>query len=75
MNISTRAFKSLLAIVLALSLAAGASAASFTAPQKLADYLYYMEFTDYTPDLTTGENVKMGSHAQQCATGISMAAI
>ncbi|MBR0097828.1 MAG: linear amide C-N hydrolase [Synergistaceae bacterium] len=60
MNISKRAFKSLLAVLVVLSLAANASAASFTAPQKLADYLYYMEYTDYTPDLTTGENVKMG---------------
>ena len=60
MNISKRAFKSLLAVLVVLSLAASASAASFTAPQKLADYLYYMEYTDYTPDLTTGENVKMG---------------
>ena len=37
-----------------------AQAASFTAPQKLDKYLYYMEYTDYVPDLTTGEKVKTG---------------
>ena len=37
-----------------------AQAAPFTAPEKLADYLYYMEYTDYVPDLTTGEKVKTG---------------
>ncbi len=35
-------------------------AASFTAPEKLDDYLYYMEYNDYVPDLTTGEQVKTG---------------
>ena len=61
-NISknARAFKSLLAVLLVLSLAASASAASFTAPEKLADYLYYMEYADYTPDLTIGDNIKQG---------------
>ena len=59
---SAKAFKSLLAVflVLSLALAASASAASFTAPKKLADYLYCMEYTDYKPDLTTGEHVKTG---------------
>ena len=37
-----------------------AQAASYTAPQKLDKYLYYMEYTDYVPDLTTGEQVKTG---------------
>ncbi len=37
-----------------------AQASPFTAPKKLADYLYYMEYTDYVPDLTTGEQVKTG---------------
>lgn len=35
-------------------------AASFTTPQKLDNYLYYMEFKDYEADLTTGEQVKTG---------------
>ena len=48
------------ALLLVLALSVTAYAASFTAPKKLADYLYYMEYTDYVPDLTTGENVKMG---------------
>ena len=39
---------------------AAAQAASFTTPQKLDKYLYYMEYTDYVPDLTTGEKVKTG---------------
>lgn len=37
-----------------------AQATTFTAPKKLADYLYYMEYTDYVPNLTTGEQVKTG---------------
>lgn len=37
-----------------------AEAPRFTAPKKLADYLYYMEYTDYVSDLTTGENLKTG---------------
>ena len=48
------------AALMVLALAACSSASTFTAPQKLDDYLYYMEFTDYTPDLTTGEQVKTG---------------
>ena len=51
------------AAFLALSFAicgSAAQAASFTAPQKLDKYLYYMEYTDYVPDLTTGEKVKTG---------------
>ncbi len=35
-------------------------ASPFTAPEKLDDYLYYMEYNDYVPDLTTGEKVKSG---------------
>ena len=46
------------ALLLVLMLAFTAQAAPFTAPGKLADYLYYMEYTDYVPDLTTGEQVK-----------------
>jgi len=51
------------AAFLALSFAicgSAAQAASYTAPQKLDKYLYYMEYTDYVPDLTTGEKVKTG---------------
>ena len=48
------------ALLLVLMLAVTAQAAPFTAPKKLADYLYYMEYTDYVPDLATGENVKQG---------------
>ena len=48
------------ALLLVLTLAVSAYASPFTAPKKLADYLYYMEYTDYVPNLTTGENVKMG---------------
>ncbi len=48
------------ALLLVLMLAVAAQASPFTAPKKLADYLYYMEFTDYVPDLTTGEQVKTG---------------
>lgn len=43
-------------LLLVLMLAISAQASIFTAPQKLADYLYYMEYTDYVPDLTTGEH-------------------
>ena len=48
------------ALLLVFVLAVSAHAAPFTAPKKLDTYLYYMEYTDYVPDLTTGENVKMG---------------
>ena len=48
------------ALLLVLVLSVTAYAAPFTAPKKLADYLYYMEYTDYNADLTTGENVKTG---------------
>ena len=59
MKISKRAFGIFLAVLMAFSFAACGSAASpFTAPKKLADYLYYTEYTDYVPDLTTGEQVK-----------------
>ena len=37
-----------------------AQASSFTTPKKLADYLYYMEYSDYSADLKTGEQVKTG---------------
>ena len=47
-------------LLLVLMLAVSAQASSFTAPKKLADYLYYVEYTDYVPDLTTGEKVKTG---------------
>ena len=48
------------ALLFVLMLSTAAQAAPFTAPKKLADYLYYMEYTDYVPDLTTGEQVKTG---------------
>ncbi|MBQ9423118.1 MAG: hypothetical protein IJU32_06025, partial [Pyramidobacter sp.] len=48
------------ALLLVLSLVAAAAAATYTAPKKLADYLYYMEYSDYAVDLTTGEEVKTG---------------
>ena len=48
------------ALLLVLALSVTAYAAPFTAPKKLADYLYYVEYTDYNADLTTGENVKTG---------------
>ncbi len=38
------------ALLLVLMLAVTAQASTFTAPKKLADYLYYMEFADYVPD-------------------------
>ena len=58
MNISKKVFGLFLIALVACGSAAQAS--TFTAPQKLADYLYYMEYTDYVPDLTTGEKVKTG---------------
>ena len=48
------------ALLLVLTLAVSAQASPFTAPKKLADYLYYMEYTDYVSDLATGENIKQG---------------
>ncbi|MBQ3449265.1 MAG: linear amide C-N hydrolase [Synergistaceae bacterium] len=48
------------ALLLVFVLSVSAYAAPFTAPKKLADYLYYMEYTDYNVDLTTGEKVKTG---------------
>ena len=61
MNISKKPLSLFLAVLMAFSFAACGSAASpFTAPKKLADYLYTMEYTDYVPDLTTGEQVKTG---------------
>ena len=63
MNISKKAFTVLLVALLAFTFTACGSVAEaspFTAPKKIADYLYYMEYTDYVPDLTTGENVKQG---------------
>ena len=63
MNISKKVFHLFLAAIMAFSFAACVSvvqAAPFTAPQKLDPYLYYMEYADYAPDLTTGEHVKLG---------------
>ena len=48
------------ALLFILMLSSAAQAAPFTAPKKLADYLYYMEYADYVPDLATGEQVKTG---------------
>ncbi len=56
----SRAYVFTAALLLVLMLAVTAQASPFTAPKKLADYLYYMEYTDYVPDLTTGEKVKTG---------------
>ena len=56
----SRAYVLTAASLLVLMLAFAAQASTFTAPKKLADYLYYMEYTDYVPDLTTGEQVKTG---------------
>ena len=63
MNIFRKQFGFLLAALMAFSFVVCCSAAHaspFTAPQKLNTYLYYMEYTDYVPDLTTGEQVKTG---------------
>ena len=43
------------ALLFVLMLSAVVQASPFTTPKKLADYLYYMEYTDYVPDLATGE--------------------
>ena len=63
MNISKKVFHLFLTALMAVSFAAfssAAQAASYTAPKKLDPYLYYMEYADYAPDLTTGEHVKLG---------------
>ena len=63
MKISKKAFHLLLTALMAFSFVACVSAAqasSFTTPKKLADYLYYMEYSDYSVDLKTGEQVKTG---------------
>ena len=58
MSISKKALSFFLIALVAFG--SSAQASTFTAPEKLADYLYYMEYTDYVPDLTTGEKVKTG---------------
>ena len=79
MKISKKAFTFLLAVLMAFSFAACVSAAqasSFTAPKKLADYLYYMEYNDYSVNLKTGEHrSKPASRAPLCATETSTAVI
>ncbi|MBR4197024.1 MAG: linear amide C-N hydrolase [Synergistaceae bacterium] len=63
MNISKKCAVYMLTVLVIFGFAVCGSAAqeaTFTAPKKLADYLYYMEYTDYAPDLTTGEQVKTG---------------
>ena len=60
MKISKKAFSVLLVVLMIASLTVTAQASTFTAPKKLADYLYYMEYTDYVPNLATGDNVKQG---------------
>ncbi len=62
MNIFRKAFGLFFAALMIFSIACGsaAQAAPFTAPEKLDDYLYYMEFSDYEPNLATGEKVKTG---------------
>ncbi|MBQ7154604.1 MAG: linear amide C-N hydrolase, partial [Synergistaceae bacterium] len=78
MNISKKAFSFFLAVLVVFSFAAcpcpsgydsAAEAAPFTAPKKLADYLYTMEYTDYVPDLTTGEHVKTGFACSSVRSG------
>ena len=59
-NYQSRAHAFMGALLLVLMLAVSAYASPFTTPKKLADYLYYMEYTDYVPDLATGDNVKQG---------------
>ena len=56
----SRAYVFTAALLLVLMLAVTAQASSFTAPKKLADYLYYLEYTDYAFDPATGENIKTG---------------
>ena len=63
MTIPKKAFRLFLTALMAFSFAvcvSAAQAAPFTAPKKLNDYLYYMEYTDYKVDLATGEQVKTG---------------
>ncbi|MBQ9446316.1 MAG: linear amide C-N hydrolase [Victivallales bacterium] len=63
MHLSRRAFRLFFALLMAFSFAvcvSAAQAAPFTSPKKLADYLYYIEYSDYVPDLTTGEQVVTG---------------
>jgi len=63
MNIFKKSFGPFFTALAILSFVACCSvvqAASFTAPKKLADYLYYIEYKDYTVDLKTGEDVKSG---------------
>ena len=63
MKISKKAFHLIWTALMAFSFVACVSAAqasSFTTPKKLADYLYYMEYSDYSVDLKTGEQVKTG---------------
>lgn len=63
MTIPKKVFHLFLTALMAFSFAvfvSAAQAAPFTAPKKLADYLYYMEYNDYKVDLATGEQVKTG---------------
>ena len=63
MTIPKKAFRLFLTALMAFSFAvcvSAAQAAPFTAPKKLNDYLYYMEYNDYKVDLATGEQVKTG---------------
>ena len=55
-----RGFVFMGALLFILILSASVQAAPFTAPKKLADYLYSIEYADYVPDLTTGDHVKQG---------------
>ena len=48
------------ALALMIALCSVCSAANYTQPKKIADYLYYMEYSDYTPNLKTGDNIKPG---------------
>ena len=63
------------ALLLVLILTVSAYASPFTAPKKLADYLYYMEYNDYVPDLATSKISNRALRAPLCTTEISMAVI
>ncbi len=63
MNILKKALRLYLVALMVFSLAAysrAAQAAPYTAPEKLDDYLYYMEYSDYVFNSATGEHVKTG---------------
>ena len=60
---------SFVALALMVVLCSVCSAANYTQPKKIADYLYYMEYTDYTPNLKTGDNIKPGFYCSGVRNG------